>query len=57
MIGRVSAPPDRSVDQVIRHLQHGGGKATPEAAMEAAQEQADALMQSYVEQTALKLPE
>ena len=33
------------------------GKATPEAAMEAAQKQADALMKPYVEQTALKLPE
>jgi sn-glycerol 3-phosphate transport system substrate-binding protein len=33
------------------------GKATPEAAMEAAQKQADALVQPYVEQTALKLPQ
>jgi sn-glycerol 3-phosphate transport system substrate-binding protein len=33
------------------------GKATPEAAMEAAQKQADTLMNPYVEQTALKLPE
>ena len=33
------------------------GKATPEAAMAAAQKQADALMRPYVEQTALKLPE
>jgi sn-glycerol 3-phosphate transport system substrate-binding protein len=33
------------------------GKATPEAAMETAQKQADALMKPYVEQTALKLPE
>ena len=33
------------------------GKATPEAAMEAAQKQADALMKPYVEQTALKLPD
>jgi len=33
------------------------GKATPEAAMAAAQQQADALMKPYVEQTALKLPE
>jgi sn-glycerol 3-phosphate transport system substrate-binding protein len=33
------------------------GKATPEAAMDAAQKQADALMKPYVEQTALKLPE
>jgi sn-glycerol 3-phosphate transport system substrate-binding protein len=33
------------------------GKATPEAAMAVAQKQADLLMQPYVEQTALKLPE
>ena len=33
------------------------GKATPEAAMEAAQKQAETLMKPYVEQTALKLPE
>ena len=33
------------------------GKATPEAALEAAQKQADELMRPYVEQTALKLPE
>ena len=33
------------------------GKTTPEAAMEAAQKQADGLMKPYVEQTALKLPE
>jgi sn-glycerol 3-phosphate transport system substrate-binding protein len=33
------------------------GKATPEAAMDAAQKQADALMKPYVDQTALKLPE
>ena len=33
------------------------GKATPEAAMAAAQKEADELMQPYVEQTALKLPE
>jgi sn-glycerol 3-phosphate transport system substrate-binding protein len=33
------------------------GKTTPEAAMEAAQKQADELMKPYVEQTALKLPE
>jgi sn-glycerol 3-phosphate transport system substrate-binding protein len=33
------------------------GKATPEAAMDAAQKQAEALMKPYVEQTALKLPE
>lgn len=33
------------------------GKATPEAAMATAQQQADALMKPYVEQTALKLPE
>jgi sn-glycerol 3-phosphate transport system substrate-binding protein len=33
------------------------GKATPEAAMAAAQKQADELMRPYVEQTALKLPE
>jgi sn-glycerol 3-phosphate transport system substrate-binding protein len=33
------------------------GKATPEAAMEAAQKQADALMKPYVEQTALKMVE
>ena len=33
------------------------GKATAEAAMAAAQKQADMLMQPYVEQTALKLPE
>ena len=33
------------------------GKATPEAAMDTAQKQADALMKPYVEQTALKLPE
>ena len=33
------------------------GKATPEAAMEAAQKQADSLMQPYVEQTALKVPQ
>jgi sn-glycerol 3-phosphate transport system substrate-binding protein len=33
------------------------GKATPEAAMDAAQRQADALMKPYVEQTALKMPE
>ena len=32
-------------------------KATPEAAMEAAQKQADALMKPYVEQTTLKLAE
>jgi sn-glycerol 3-phosphate transport system substrate-binding protein len=33
------------------------GKASPEAAMAEAQKQADGLMQPYVEQTALKLPE
>jgi sn-glycerol 3-phosphate transport system substrate-binding protein len=33
------------------------GKATPEAAMAKAQQEADALMRPYVEQTALKLPE
>jgi sn-glycerol 3-phosphate transport system substrate-binding protein len=33
------------------------GKATPEAAMAAAQKQADELMKPYVDQTALKLPE
>jgi sn-glycerol 3-phosphate transport system substrate-binding protein len=33
------------------------GKATPEAAMATAQQQADALMKPYVEQTALKVPE
>jgi sn-glycerol 3-phosphate transport system substrate-binding protein len=33
------------------------GKAKPEAALAAAQQQADALMRPYVEQTALKLPE
>jgi sn-glycerol 3-phosphate transport system substrate-binding protein len=33
------------------------GKATPEAAMAAAQKQADELMKPYVEQTALKLPQ
>lgn len=33
------------------------GKATPEAAMATAQRQADTLMQPYVDQTALKLPE
>jgi sn-glycerol 3-phosphate transport system substrate-binding protein len=33
------------------------GKATPGAAMEAAQKQADSLMQPYVEQTALKVPQ
>jgi sn-glycerol 3-phosphate transport system substrate-binding protein len=33
------------------------GKATPEAAMARAQQEADALMRPYVEQTALKLPE
>jgi sn-glycerol 3-phosphate transport system substrate-binding protein len=33
------------------------GKASPEAALEAAQKQADTLMKPYVEQTALKLPE
>ena len=33
------------------------GKATPEAAMAAAQKEADELMRPYVEQTALKLPE
>jgi sn-glycerol 3-phosphate transport system substrate-binding protein len=33
------------------------GRATPEAAMAAAQKQADELMRPYVEQTALKLPE
>ena len=33
------------------------GKPTPEAAMAAAQKQADTLMRPYVEQTALKLPE
>lgn len=33
------------------------GKATPEAAMAMAQKQADSLMQTYVEQTALKMPE
>jgi sn-glycerol 3-phosphate transport system substrate-binding protein len=33
------------------------GKATPDAAMAAAQKQADELMRPYVEQTALKLPE
>jgi len=33
------------------------GKATPEAAMATAQQQADALMKPYVDQTALKLPE
>ncbi len=33
------------------------GKLTPDAAMEAAQKQADGLMRPYVEQTALKLPE
>ena len=32
------------------------GKATPEAAMQTAQKQADELMQPYVDQTALKLP-
>ncbi|MEJ0017822.1 MAG: ABC transporter substrate-binding protein [Acetobacteraceae bacterium] len=32
------------------------GKATPEAAMDTAQKQADALMKPYVEQTALKMP-
>jgi sn-glycerol 3-phosphate transport system substrate-binding protein len=33
------------------------GKATPEAAMTKAQQEADALMRPYVEQTALKVPE
>ncbi len=33
------------------------GKATPEAAMETAQQQADSLMKPYVEQTVLKMPE
>ena len=33
------------------------GKATPEAALQTAQQQADSLMKSYVEQTALKMPE
>jgi len=33
------------------------GKATPEAAMTKAQQEADALMRAYVEQTALKGPE
>jgi sn-glycerol 3-phosphate transport system substrate-binding protein len=33
------------------------GKATPEQAMATAQQQADALMKPYVDQTALKLPE
>ncbi len=33
------------------------GKATPEAAMAKAQQEADALIRPYVEQTALKLPE
>ncbi len=33
------------------------GKATPEAAMAKAQQEADALMRPYVEQTALKVPE
>jgi sn-glycerol 3-phosphate transport system substrate-binding protein len=33
------------------------GKMTPDAAMDAAQKQADALMRPYVAQTALKLPE
>jgi sn-glycerol 3-phosphate transport system substrate-binding protein len=33
------------------------GKATPEAAMEQAQKQADSLMKPYVEQTALKMVE
>ncbi|HEY2620531.1 MAG TPA: ABC transporter substrate-binding protein [Acetobacteraceae bacterium] len=33
------------------------GKATPEVALQTAQQQADALMKSYVEQTALKMPE
>ena len=33
------------------------GHATPEAAMSTAQQEADALMRPYVEQTALKLPE
>ena len=33
------------------------GKTTPEAAMAAAQRQADELMKPYVEQTALKSPE
>jgi sn-glycerol 3-phosphate transport system substrate-binding protein len=33
------------------------GKATPEAAMAAAQKEADTLMQPYVQQTALKLPQ
>jgi sn-glycerol 3-phosphate transport system substrate-binding protein len=33
------------------------GKAKPDAALEAAQRQADTLMRPYVEQTALKLPE
>src|SRR4029077_8958157 len=33
------------------------GKATPEAAMAAAQKQGETLMKPYVEQTALKLPE
>jgi sn-glycerol 3-phosphate transport system substrate-binding protein len=33
------------------------GKATPEAAMAKAQQEADALMRPYVDQTALKLPE
>jgi len=33
------------------------GKATVGAAMEAAQKQADSLMQPYVEQTALKVPQ
>ena len=33
------------------------GKATPEAAMQTAQKQADELMRPYADQTALKLPE
>jgi hypothetical protein len=32
-------------------------KAPPEAAMATAQQQADPLMKSYVEQTALKMPQ
>ena len=33
------------------------GKAKPDAALAQAQQQADALMQPYVDQTALKLPQ
>jgi sn-glycerol 3-phosphate transport system substrate-binding protein len=33
------------------------GKTTPEKAMETAQQQADALLKPYVDQTALKLPQ